>query len=241
MSQENETKKKKKGNFLSNLFFESSSEETVDTNDTAEVPAEDITVTNSAGSVDASLAGSLDIPSTGDGVFDENFNKVLLQIIADNDIPGVDYYEFQKAVKQMNNGGMNESMLFQTVYNSLKIADPTLTAEKLLSSVDHYVSKLREEEANFEVEMQSSINSEVTSKRNEALALNDKNKEILAQIEALNKEMSENSKKGLELNNEADLAHNKITQTHKNFAVTLNKVVSGLESDKNKISQLIKD
>jgi uncharacterized coiled-coil DUF342 family protein len=71
--------------------------------------------------------------------------------------------------------------------------------------------------------------------------LNDKNKEILAQIEALNKEMSENSKKGLELNNEADLAHNKITQTHKNFAVTLNKVVSGLESDKNKISILIKD
>lgn len=242
MSQENETKKKKKGNFFSNLFFEST-EETVDnsSNDITEVPAEDITVTNSGGNVDASLASSLDIPSSGDGVFDENFNKALLQIIADNDIPGVDYYEFQKAVKQMNNGGMNESMLFQTVYNSLKIADPTLTTEKLLSSVDHYVSKLREEEAHFETEMSASVDNEVSRKREEAKGLNDKNKEILAQIEELNNQMSDNSKRALELNNEADLAHNKITQTHKNFVVTLNKVVSGLESDKNKIIELIKD
>jgi len=71
--------------------------------------------------------------------------------------------------------------------------------------------------------------------------VNDENRRLLAQIQEINNQMSENSNRALELNNEADLAHNKITQTHKNFIVTLSRVVSGLEADKNKINNLIKD
>jgi len=241
MSQD-ETKKKKKGNFFTNLLFESS-EETGSTDSTSEAIDEfegEISVTNSTVVNAATPMESMNIPSSGDGVFDENFNKALQQIIADNDIPGVDYYEFQKAVKQMSNGGMSESILFETVYNSLRIADPSLSVEKLLSSVDHYISKLREEEKSFEAEMNESIHLEVTSKREEAKSLNEENKRLLLQIEEINKKMSENSNKSLELNNEADLANNRITQTHKNFIVTLGRVVSGLESDKTKISSLIK-
>jgi len=239
MSEENKTKKKKIGKFLSNLFYDSANTDSQKLNESQNDDSlPEISVSNSGGSM---LNNSLEIPSSGDGVFDENFHNALSQIISENNIPGVDYYEFQKAVKQMNNGGMNEQMLFQTVYNSLKIADQNLTAEKLLSSVDHYVSKLKEEEVDFESEMSASIQSEVVSKREEARRLNEENKELLAKIQEINNQMSANSNKALELNNEADLANNKITQTHRNFIVTLNKVVSDLESDKQKINSLIKD
>lgn len=238
-TEETKPKKKKKGFFaaIGDVFYESTettSENTEDTHD-----EEEISVSNT-GDIDPSLIQALNIPTSGDGVFDKNFEKMLLDVIESNNLPGVDYYEFQKAIKQMNNGGMNESTLFQTVFNSLRIADSNLTVETLMSSVDHYVAKMREEEAEFESEMQNSISAEVVAKREQAKALNEQNKEYLAQIQELNTKMSENSNKALELNNEADLANNKITQTQKNFIVTMASIISGLESDKTKISQLIK-
>jgi hypothetical protein len=236
-TEENKTKKKK-GNFFSNLLY--GPEETVE--ETVEDTTEDINVSNSGAAVASAPIQNFNIPVTGDGVFDKSFNDAFQQMIADNNIPGIDYFEFKQALKGMGGvAGLSEAVTFQTVFNTLKVGDPNLTKEKLLSAVDHYVGVLRAEETEFKSEMNASTEQEVTSRRQKAESLNAENVDLVQQIQNINEKIQRNNEEALKLNAEAADAEAKIGQTHKNFITTLAHVVSSLETDKEKIGQLIKE
>src|SRR5690606_4005661 len=154
-TEENTTVKKKKGNFLTNLLFtqDDSDEET-----TEEVAEEKINVSNSGSQI---VTTTSNIPVTAEGASDKNFADSLNQIILDNDIPGIDYVEFNKSIQQMKGAGLNESILFQTVFNTLKVSAPSLTKKSIQDAVDTYINLLKNEEKEFKAEMQTSIENEV--------------------------------------------------------------------------------
>jgi len=243
-TEKNETTKKKKGNFFTNLLY--GPEETVDgTNEDTSLGddmslTDNISVSNSGNA--AIMAQSFNVPITGDGVFDKNFNDSFQKLIADNNIQGIDYFEFAQSLKGMNGtAGLNEATSFQSVYNILKVGDPSLTKEKLLQAVDHYIGVLRAEEADFKSEMIESTEQEVVARRQKAESLNAENKDLVQQIQNLNEKIQKNNEDCVMLNSEAANAEAKIGQTHKNFITTLAYVVSTLETDKEKIIQLIKE
>ncbi len=237
MSEENETKKKKKGNFFTNLLFTQDGE----TQEVQLDETDDISVSNNGSSESIPLDEAIDIPLTGDGVFDQKFNDSLQQLIVENNIPGVDYFEFREALKGMKGiAGLNEATSFQTVYTTLKVGDPSLTKEKLLSSVDHYVNILGSEESDFNSEMESQTDKEVASRRNKAERLNTENQDLVQQIQNLNEQISRNNDEAVKLNSEAASAEAQIGQTAKNFVITISHIKSNLEEDKQKIEQLIK-
>jgi len=239
MSQEKT--KKKKGFFsnLSNLMFESnesnsSSEEVVLEND--------IVVSNSNPQPIVSVNQNFAVPLTGDGVFDKNFNDSLEQLIQDNNIEGVDYLEFKQALKGMAGvAGLNESAAYQSVFSVLKTGSPNLTKEHLVKAVDFYISILKGEENTFNSEMQENIEREVTSRRAEVDNLSLENKELVDKIQSINEKIAQNQQRAIQLNSEASDVEAKVNQASKNFVATLSHVISNLESDKNKIIQLIQE
>lgn len=239
MSEENKSEKKKGFlSGLSNIFFEdsssteSTSEEGVSSESVSSEPAQ---VTIPTSTFVAPVA------STGDGVFDSTFNEAFEKVIADNDIQGIDYLEFSKALKQMSGTGLPEPLAFQTVYSTLKVSDPKLSKNTLTSAVDHYISVLRNEEKDFEAEMHENIEREVNSRRKESESLNNENQDLVKKIQEINEKIAQNQQRSIQLNTEAANFEAKIQQTHKNFATTLANVISNLENDKNKIEQLIKE
>jgi hypothetical protein len=241
MSEENNPEKKKKGIWsgLSNIFFEQETESTESSSEesVSSTPVESTSIAEPAAPVTfvASTA------STGDGVFDSTFNEAFEKVIADNDIQGIDYLEFSKALKQMSGTGLAEPIAFQTVFTTLKVSDPNLSKGKLTSAVDHYISVLRNEENEFNSEMNDNIQREVTARRNEAESLNNENQDLVKKIQEIQEKISQNQQKAIQLNSEASSFEAKINQTHKNFVTTLTNVISNLENDKNKIEQLIKE
>jgi len=238
MSEEKKTKKK--GSWFSKVFYDS--EESTETNESIEETQDDISVSNSGDVAPIIPTASMGIPATGDGVFDQRFNDSFQELIAANNIPGIDYFEFRQAVAQMSGvAGLNETSTLQIAYTNLKVGDPTLTKEKLMNSVDHYVGVLSEEESEFNEELASQTGSEVDSKRNRAIELNAENEDLVAQINEINAKIRENQAKAIELNNEASHAEANISQTSKNFIKTLTHVKSKLDTDKQKISDLIQE
>jgi len=235
MSEENEPKKKK-GNFFTNLLF--TEEETAESANSVSV--EEVPTIASTPSV--SLTQNFNVQVTGDGAFDKTFSDSFQQIIADNNIQGIDYFEFAQALKSMGGiAGQSESVNFQSVFNILKVSDSTLTKDKLTKAIEHYVGVLKAEEAEFKSEMESSIQREVTSRRERAESLTEENKMLVQKIQEINDNIQKNNEEVLSLNSEAASAEAKIGQTHKNFITTLAYVISGLETDKEKINQLIKE
>jgi len=232
-----EEKTKKKSNWFKNLLYESTDE----TTSTEEV-SEDINVSNSGGSIATPMASTsnLNVPTSGDGVFDQKFNDSFQELIAQNNIPGIDYFEFRQAIKQMSAvAGLSEAASFQTAFTTLKVGDPALSKDKLMSSVDHYTKVLSQEENEFNEELQSQTDAEVNSKRNKAESLNSENQDLLQQITNINEQIRRNQEEAIQLNNEASHAEANISQTSKNFIKTLAHVKATLETDKTKISTLI--
>jgi hypothetical protein len=235
------SEKTKKGFFskMGNMFFESDGNENESSDDSLEdlhTHATPYTVEPSA----TVYTESMQIPTSGDGVFDQKFNDAFQALIAENNIPGIDYFEFKQALSQLSGvAGLNEAASFQTAFITLKVGDPKLSKEILISSIEHYDGILSTEEGEFNSAMQSENEKEVASRRNRASALNDENQDIIAQIQKLNEKIAENQSESIKLNNEAAIAEVNISQTAKNFSKTLSHVRGNLESDKQKINSLI--
>jgi len=230
---------KKKGNWFSNLLYESN--DSTENTESTEESSEEINVSNSAEAPITPIE-SLAIPVSGDGVFDQRFNASFQELIAANNIPGIDYFELRQAVESMAGvPGLSEAISFQTAFTTLKVGDPSLTKEKLMSSVDHYDGILASEENEFSTELAIQTDAGVTSKRAQAESLNVENNELIKKIQEINDTIRANQDTALKLNSEASSAEAQIGQTSKNFATTLSYVRAKLETDKQKISDLIKE
>lgn len=234
--------KKKKGNWFTNLLFEEVPAGAENGEETTE--SEDIKVSNSSSDIYSTegMVDSMNIPGVGEGVFDQKFAELFERVIAENNIPGLDYFEFRQAL-QSNAGiaGLNEAASFVVAFNGLRAGDPSLTKDTLTSSIDHYKKVLAEEEVEFNGELKRQTEIEVASKRGKAKELNQENEAHLQKIKELNELISANQQEVIKLNNEASVAEAKISQTEKNFIKTLAHVVSKLDTDKQKITELIAD
>lgn len=233
-----ETTKKKKGFFskLTDLVYETPEEANQD----------NISVSNSGGDLESSpieaTAAPINIQTSGDGVFDEKFNQIFQDLIAENNIPGIDYFEFKQAIQGMAGvAGLNEAASFKTAFTTLKVSDPNLTKETLMSSIDVYIKLLNEEENEFNTAIQEKTANEVDARRKQAADLTAENEALVKQIQDINAKIADNQNKTLELNNEAAHEEAQIGQTVKNFVKTLAHVQAGLETDKTKIEQLIQE
>lgn len=230
----------KKGGFLkglSNIFFEESSSDPSSTESvqSTESPAGGTSVSVSAPVYSESVA----IP-TGNGVFDQKFNDMFQKLIEENNIPGVDYFEFKQAlINLVNVPGLSEAVALQMAYTTLKVGDPSLTKEKLTSSIDHYDKVLVEEEGNFNKALQNQTNKEVALKKEKAEKLNIENVELVKKIQELNEKIAENQKQSIQLNTESAQAEARISQTAKNFSTTLSSVRAKLAEDKQKITTTV--
>lgn len=174
------------------------------------------------------------------GVFDQKFYDNFLKVIEENNIEGVDYFEFSRAKKANDSlPGMTDALKFQMAYNTLKANFPNLTKERLLETANFYISKLDNEASDFQKEMEREIKNKVTSRLDAAKAKQDeivKKQEQIAQLQA---EIGQAQAEIASLNSEAQQNQNKIEITAKNFQVSLDVLKAQIEQDKASITNFI--
>jgi len=71
-------------------------------------------------------------------------------------MPGYDFYEFYKAISSI--GQINEST-YQLAYQMAKSLDKTVTAQKLMTDAEFYISKINEVHGQYVSQGQSKLNS----------------------------------------------------------------------------------
>ncbi len=238
----NNSGKPKKSFFktLSNLVYEedtTTSEET--TNSTAASSnAQPNKFQYSETTQSTNIPSNLGIPNVG-GTFDEKFYNSFLHVLENNNIEGVDYLEFSKAKKAMDNiPGMAEAVKYQSTYASLK-ANSTITKEQLLKTADFYIEKLENEGKEFDVEMQNEISAQVHARNEQSKS---KEAEIVKKQEDIAKLQNEINVLNAEIgqsNVEAQQFQAKIDSTAKNFKITLEAVKGQINLDKQNIQTYI--
>lgn len=164
------------------------------------------------------------------GVADEKFVEMLMGVIAQNNIPGQDYFEFKQTIDAMASLSIDERTKFLTIFTTFNLQG--CTKETLLTSIDKYISVVNAEHANFNAELQSQRESTVTSKINEI-------ENAKKKLEALNKEIVEANTFIMTASQEVQNAEIKLQMTEGNFKRSVEKVIGLLTSDKDKINAYI--
>jgi len=229
----NEKKEEKKSGFFSSIksAFVTSEEQATET-ETKEVN----TATEQVQAIN--LTNNTSIPQMN-GAFDTKFHEYLLGVIEKNNLDGVDYYEFNKSKKNLDNApGFTEQMKYQSAFGVLQ-ASTNLTKERLLETADHYLNVLDNEEKDFEASKKSKIASDVTSRMNN---VSEKEKMIASKSEDIIKLQTDIAQLRNEmsvLQNEAQNEQFKIESTAKNFKYTLEAVKAQIISDKTNIQTFI--
>jgi hypothetical protein len=171
-------------------------------------------------------------PQNVQGVIDNKFVDQLTAIIEQNNIPGVEYFEFKQAIENMKAiPGMSDAQKFQTIYAVLSLQGCSKAV--LLSSLDKYVSLIQGEKTSFNKEMEEQYQLRVTAKLAEA-------ESAKKEMETITKRMTELNTKILNVTQEAGAEEQKIRATEANFMASADVIINEMLSDKNKINEYLK-
>ena len=165
------------------------------------------------------------------GVPDEKFVSMLEGVIADNNRKGLDYFEFKQAIEKMKALPIDEATKFMTVYSTFEMQG--CTRETLLNAIDQYIGLIKKEQEGFEAEMAVSFKENVESKKAKV-------EEARAEIVTLNGKIEELNNFVMTGTQEAQQEEMKLRMVDANFKQSVQRVLSVMTTDKEKITNYIK-
>jgi len=213
------------------IFFKEDAEAVAKKISAKEAKAAEKTAKNASPIVPQSIPMTSQIVSQMTGVADEKFVDMLMGVIAQNNIPGQDYFEFKQTIDAMASLPIDERTKFLTVFTTFQVQG--CKKDTLISSIDKYASIVKAEESNFDVELDAQRTSTVTNQLSQVEKAREKVNELNIQISELNNFIITTSQ-------EVQNAELKLQMTNTNFKKSVEKVVGLLMTDKEKINSYIK-
>ena len=171
------------------------------------------------------------------GVVDPKFADFLSKVIADNNLPGLDYFEFKEALHNMQSMSMSQQQKYEAVFATLSSAG--LTKEKLLETAGHYVTVLETEGEKFAKASEGETAKEVTAREQKVVNLTTENESLNKQIQELSDKIQENQGLISTFQGEISEEKTKIQQTVNNFNKTQESLIGKINSDIQNITTFI--
>ncbi len=138
----------------------------------------------------------------------EKFNKHFENLFDKSNIPGPDYYEFDKMSVAMSN--LPEESRIATAY--LGLSAQGLTKITLIDTAKQYISIIEEDQKNFETTVSGSVISEIEAKKETVTSLTKSISDTQEMIENLKADMLNKSQQIQNLSIEIQNDENKISQ-----------------------------
>lgn len=167
----------------------------------------------------------------------DKFQNYFTALMEKLDLPGPDYFEFAKAVKDLESDLPNEDARFKAVFKTLKASG--LTKEILLSSATKYLSEFEKDKEVFTKQVSEKETQEIESRNKEISGLETENKSIDEQIEKLQKEKETNLQKIESLKAEIQTAEAKIHNNEGGYRLAYDQIVGKINEDLKKIQTVL--
>lgn len=133
-----------------------------ETDEENNIPA--LPVENFSFPVNTSSQSPITAVSTSTPVISEAVNEVLSVYekgVDSINMPGYDFYEFYKAISTIPSAG---EQTYNMAFQMAKSMDTTITAQKLISDADFYISKINEVHSQYNMQGEQKINTLITKK-----------------------------------------------------------------------------
>ncbi len=189
--------------------------------------------------VSAPASGSAPVGSVS-GTVDPKFAQHFADVLAQNNPPGPDYFEFRETLRSLSNLGLTEDKQYQAAWASFKALAGTTDVSTLTNTANQFVVALSKDRDAFGKSVEAAIAERVGGLQNEQKRLQTENEALAKQLLAIQQQIDANTNRLTAIGGEVEQQSTKITQNRQNYDVTFAHFTDQIKGDIAKITQYLK-
>lgn len=174
------------------------------------------------------------------GTVDPKFAEHFADVLAKNNPPGPDYFEFRETLRSLNTLGLTEDKQFQAAWASFKALSGTADVSTLTYTANQYLAALNKDRDGFNQSVEAALAERVGGLQNEQKRLQSENEALAGQLLAIQKQIDANAGRLNAIGGEINEQSTKITQNRQNYDLTLSHFTNQIKGDIAKINQYLK-
>ena len=178
------------------------------------------------------------------GAVDAKFAEHLAEVLAQNNPPGPDYFEFRETLRSLGNLGLSEDKQFQAAWASFKaMAGPPsagpVNVATLTSTANGYLAALNKDREGFGKSVEAALSERVGGLQTEQKRLQTENEALAKQLVDIQKQMDANSNRLTAITGDINEQSTKITQNKQNYESTFTHFTNQIKDDISKMTQYL--
>ncbi|MEY4925804.1 MAG: hypothetical protein RI894_240, partial [Bacteroidota bacterium] len=168
----------------------------------------------------------------------QQFTDILLKALADNNLQGLDYFEYKQSLQATQNLGLDEAMRYRSAFAMGQTMG--LTLPKLGETALYYINVLEREEQKFMDALKQQGEGKNRTMIDEIAAMEKAISDKTAQIEALHKEIADLQQKSTGMKQSVAEHAQKVEGMKNQFEGSYMHLRGQIEMDIQKIQQYLK-
>jgi hypothetical protein len=179
-------------------------------------------------------------PAAAPGSVDAKFAGHFTEVLTKANIQGPDYFEFRETLRSLAELGLPEDKQYQAAWASFKAIAGNVSVPHLTTTANQYLTALSTDRDLFLKSVETALNERVGSLQNEQKQLLADNDAIAKQIAELQKRQQTNNERLANIGGEITEQSGKLTQNKNNFEVTYASFTDQIKSDVSRIQTYLK-
>jgi hypothetical protein len=174
------------------------------------------------------------------GTIDPKFADHFADVLAKNNQPGPDYFEFRETLRSLSSLGLPEDKQYQAAWASFKALAGTSDVSVLTSAASNYLNALNKDRDAFRKSVDAALAERVGGLQNEQKRLLTENEALAKQLIEIQKQIDSNANRLKTIDGEINEQSDKITRNNQNYEITFGHFTSQIKGDVDRITQYLK-
>lgn len=174
------------------------------------------------------------------GAVDPKFAEHLANVLAQNNPPGPDYFEFRETLRSLASLGLPEDKQFQAAWASFKALGGASDVTALTKTANQYITALNTDRDAFGKSVDAALADRVGGLQHEQKQLQADNDALAKQLVDIQQKINANTDRLTAIGGEITEQSAKITQNQQSYEVTFAHFLNQIKDDITKITQYLK-
>jgi len=182
-------------------------------------------------------AGAAPAPT---GTVDAKFAEHFAGVLAKNNLPGPDYFEFRETLRSLVGLGLSEDQQYQAAWASFKALGGAPDVARLTSTANQYLTVLGKDREAFGQSVEAAIAERVGGLQREQQQLQADSEALTRQLAEMQQKLAANAARLAAIGGEVAEQSGRLNQNRQNYEATYGHFTSQIRADLAKIGQYLK-
>jgi hypothetical protein len=174
------------------------------------------------------------------GTVDAKFAEHFAGVLAKNNLPGPDYFEFRETLRSLASLGLSEDQQYQAAWASFKALGGAPDVAHLAGTANQYLAILGKDREAFGQSVEAAIAERVGGLQREQQQLQADSETLTRQLAEIQQKLAANAARLAAIGGEVAEQSGRLNQNRQNYEATYGHFTSQIRADLTKIAQYLK-